>query len=515
MKTFDSRKRWWLFFIVGLLAASPVFGGGNGGGTQPTEQPQISWFDSWSTRVDWSMDTYVVKEYAKQMDNAIIDIMTGDSEKLTALIAAGDVPDLMGRRLSRTQAIDVGMKGVLYPLDTKFDQLPSINKWRKTYKEYDANMVAPDGHQYFLPRISGYPYFYSGPVISPLVKKYGVDPAKGDIETFDDLYEILKKFKNDYPDSYPWVTRRGFGRSYREGCNMFGTHDLFYLNPELGDYSYGPMEENYRLMVEYMAKCYKEGLMHPDWFTMEEDPWRETMEAGKAFFTVDAMSQGSWMGGDTEDTETWWIPFLVPKFHGKRYYTTFQFWNVWPNPFFMVGAKSEHVDSIVKFLDWFYSDEGQVFIRYGKAGETSTKQAEGCYALNIPEGKDRTEWLQELGIAYMFTSVVLLKDPAECPTPESIPLDKFTRAAEKMVVDNNSMLPPMPVLSFTDDEFDQMKQIQTDLDTAAMENTILFIRGLKPLSDWDKYIQELKKLGVDEALKIHRAAYKRYQDAMK
>ena len=115
----------------------------------------------------------------------------------------------------------------------------------------------------------------------------------------------------------------------------------------------------------------------------------------------------------------------------------------------------------------------------------------------------------------MFTSVVLLKDPAECPTPESIPLDKFTRAAEKMVVDNNSMLPPMPVLSFTDDEFDQMKQIQTDLDTAAMENTILFIRGLKPLSDWDKYIQELKKLGVDEALKIHRAAYKRYQDAMK
>ena len=538
MKTNSSkRKAWWTLILVGLLASSPLFGGGGGQTAQPAEQPQIRWFANWSTQIKWSQDLYAMKEYSRQMDNAIINIEVGDSSKLVALIAAGDVPDLMFRNLNRTQALDIGIKGVLFPLETKFSQMPSINKWRKTYKEYDANMVAPDGHQYFTPRISGYPYWYSVPLISPVVKKYGIDPANGDIATFEDLYNIMKRLKQDYPDSYPWVTRRGFGRSYREGCQIFGTWDLFYLNERVGDYVYGPMEENYRLMVEYMARCYKEGLMHPDWFTMEEDPWRETMQAGKAFFTTDAMNQGTWMGGDAADPTTWWIPFLTPKFKGTQYYTTFQFRNVWPDPFFMVGAKSKNVDSIVKLIDWFYSDEGQMFPRFGKPGEIFTKTASGCYTINAPEGREgdkgqlqaseQDEWLMELGVSpqsgkYMFNGVVLLsgdklrtQSQGVCPTEADLPLMDFTAKGMKMVEDNKSMMPPQPVLSFTDEEFDTLKQIETDIGTAAMENTIQFIRGLKPLSEWSNYIQELKRLGVDQALVIYRDANKRYQASLK
>jgi putative aldouronate transport system substrate-binding protein len=75
--------------------------------------------------------------------------------------------------------------------------------------------------------------------------------------------------------------------------------------------------------------------------------------------------------------------------------------------------------------------------------------------------------------------------------------------------------PPQPVLAFTPDEFDIVKQVKTDVETVTEEWSAQFIRGVKPLSAWNDYVAELKKVGVDEWVKIYEAAYTRYKAKLK
>jgi putative aldouronate transport system substrate-binding protein len=37
-----------------------------------------------------------------------------------------------------------------------------------------------------------------------------------------------------------------------------------------------------------------------------------------------------------------------------------------------------------------------------------------------------------------------------------------------------------------------------------------FIFGTTPLSKWDDYVKQIQKMGLDEMMKIHQAAYQRY-----
>ena len=42
------------------------------------------------------------------------------------------------------------------------------------------------------------------------------------------------------------------------------------------------------------------------------------------------------------------------------------------------------------------------------------------------------------------------------------------------------------------------------------ENYVSFLTGVKPLSEWDSFIADMKSFGMDELLEIYQAAYDRY-----
>ena len=500
--------------LVLLLSSLQVFAGG----TQPAaqaEKPTITFMFEFGSRTEWSEDTYMIQEIGEKID-AVIKPVDGSKEKLQAMIASKDLPDFMYGMISRLEAMDFGTKGVFFPLDTKFDKTPNINKWRKTYPEWNAILTASDGHQYCTPWVSEFPYFFYAPHLSPLIRNYGIDPRK-DIETFEDLYEIFKTFKKDYPDSYPWVTRRALTRHLYIFGTMGSSEGSFY--PKGGKYVFAPMDENYRLMVEYMKRCYSEGLMHPDFFTMNEDPWREAMATEKAFFTVDQFRQRMGYGSaDPEDESTWWISFIVPKFKGKRYYTSNDFGYVDNSSRYYASAGTEHIDKIMQYIDWQYTEEGSLWAMFGTLGETSEKTAEGYVRWKVPEGEDLLTWSWSKGF-YQFRNA--LQTEAVFFNPERIAqqggqsnldlwMDDLTYFKE-----SGTVMPPVPVLTFTDDEYEKVKQFETDIKTYAEENIVQFIRGVKPLSEWNDYVNELKKLGIEELLEVYQAAYDRFTALMK
>jgi putative aldouronate transport system substrate-binding protein len=51
----------------------------------------------------------------------------------------------------------------------------------------------------------------------------------------------------------------------------------------------------------------------------------------------------------------------------------------------------------------------------------------------------------------------------------------------------------------------------TDVNTYSDEMVLKFILGAEPLSNFDNYVAQLKKLGIDDAVKITQTAYDRFK----
>ena len=63
------------------------------------------------------------------------------------------------------------------------------------------------------------------------------------------------------------------------------------------------------------------------------------------------------------------------------------------------------------------------------------------------------------------------------------------------------------VITFTAEQNDILAQYGSDLESYLSENYLQFVDGSKPLSEWDSYVAELNKIGLDQVLAVYQSAY--------
>jgi len=491
------------------LAATPVFGAGEEEGTSAGPPSMQIYANYWDRNPSWSPETFVVRKFA-EIAGADLELVTGDAQKLKTLVASGDLPDTMWGGFNRLEAMDFGVRGALYPIDTLFDMMPNLAVWRDRYPEYDGAMTAPDGHQYSTASVVEFTQLRRAPSISPRVRDLGVDPH-ADIQTMQDLLSVLGRFKAEWPENFPWVTRRGIRDGYHV---MFGTNHSIYLNPQTDRWTYGELEENYRGMIDILRQAWADGLMHPDFMSMTEDPWREIMSQDKAYFTTGPYSQISWQATDRADPDTWWIPILAPEFDGTRYWSTIQNPRVLDNSLWHLSAGTEVAEHAARLIDWLYGDEGVYYIYFGEVGVTSELDDLGYgYYEHFPEG-ERVAWMWEQGFHFFRYNVVHSLWELNPSKAGSAAEKVFTDEVADFYIGNDSVRPPEPVLTFTQDELDRIKQIRADADAFALEGAAGFIRGSRPMSEWGDFVSRLERIGVKELEAIHNAAYERLKELL-
>ena len=72
-------------------------------------------------------------------------------------------------------------------------------------KDDVEELALKDGKRYFMPQLFDQPFYDGGLIMrQDYLEEKGFDAPK----TFDDLYEILKAYKAEHPDSYPLRRRR-------------------------------------------------------------------------------------------------------------------------------------------------------------------------------------------------------------------------------------------------------------------------------------------------------------------
>ena len=63
----------------------------------------------------------------------------------------------------------------------------------------------------------------------------------------------------------------------------------------------------------------------------------------------------------------------------------------------------------------------------------------------------------------------------------------------------------------TTEEGEDYTAVMSEVETYVEENIPKFIIGDRDLAEWDTYVQDIKNMGIDEALEIQSACVERYE----
>jgi putative aldouronate transport system substrate-binding protein len=507
------RKRWSFALIVVVVCAmlAACSGGGNGtgagagqsagadgGAPKPdTRKPvtlsaMVQSHPSYPFREDWMIwDVY------KQLRNVTLDVSAYQGnwwETIPLIIGSGDMPDLMWMS-GRDNFHKYGGEGALVDLNEHLDKMPNLKKFIDEHPDLTALMLSADGKLYMPPTIGGF------------AENSGIFMYRADIfeannlnvpTTFAELKDVLIRLKQLYPDSYPMMVNKLNNIVYGY-AGPFGTGDGYYYNDEKGAMAYGPMEDGFRDMVAYFAELYAAGVIPIDFLTIDSSQLNQLMTTNGSFFyygyvdNIDSFNQAGQATNPQFRLEAM-IPPVGPagQYNGTRLYIT---------EGLTITTTTRKLDEALEFLDWLYTEEAKEAVSWGLEG-VSYEVVDGKKKY-VDAITDLTALTRDFGIKSAGNFQWIDQNAWM-----SLLSETSGRAQEIAL---NYMKPRKPTPALTPEEIDAISLKRDAIGKYYQENVSKFIVGQRPMSEWDDYVQDLIKLGVNDVLAVWQGAYERQQ----
>ncbi|MDX3312189.1 ABC transporter substrate-binding protein [Streptomyces sp. NPDC054884] len=442
-------------------------------------------------------------------------------KKRSVLIGAGDAPFLIPKTYHPSEVAFVS-SGAILPVSEYTHLMPNfrdkVRKW-KLEPELDS-IRQSDGKYYLLPGLhekvkSGYSLSFRTDVLG----KLGLSLPT----TWDEVYDVFKALRAEYPDRYPfsdrWSTNTPFpaaalcsylGQSF--GVRAGWTYDNISFDAKKDAFVFTGATDGYRQMVEYLRKLVAEKLMDPESFTQTDDNALQKL-LGQKTFAISANPQElvqSYRYNLEKQVKGATIE-MIPVPLGPA------------GPVVLGGArlenglmistkalKSDTFVAMMQFVDWlWYSDEGQRFAKWGVQGTTYTHTG-GQYRPSpgislMGSDPDAPKDLQK---DYGFFNGVFTYGGSWALVSSSFSPD------EKKFQDTMSQreqLPIGPAHPLQSVEQEQASLWDTPLRDHVTQNTLKFALGKRPLSDWERYLSELKGKNMDRLVELHNKARERFE----
>ena len=276
------------------------------------------------------------------------------------------------------------------------------------------------------------------------------------------------------------------------------------------------MEERYRYIVEYLADLYAEGLVDSDMFSVSSDEQNARRQSDR----YGVLPSQTWPDKvEKYDPDEWTsMPLMGSKYLTEREYAT-------GIPGFVatqaaVSANTEYPEAVIRLLDYMFSVEGSYLFRIPKTPDNYD-------FTNADINKDVLAYLNEknaetvdqgiMGANFYGTSGCFWNgalNQYQLPTTEYANNLLKTLDELRVPYGNSGKVNYVysHLLKFTSEENEVIAQYKTDLDTYVKERLSLWISGEEQLTDdtWQKYIEQCKKLHVDELTKVYQKAVDRY-----
>jgi putative aldouronate transport system substrate-binding protein len=347
--------------------------------------------------------------------------------------------------------------------------------------------------------------------------------------TVDDFYQMLKAFKTKDPNRNGKADEIPLSGSYVSGWNT--KIDPFLMMPFIyndggnrhlvrnGKIIQAYDQPEWREGLRYMRKLYAEGLILRDTFTQDQNQLKAIGE------NPDVAILGAWAGGHVgiafqmegpshRDQIYKTIPPLVGL--SKERYARYTPDYGWGN--YYITNKAKNPAAAVRLGDFMYTPEYSVWNGWGMKGDSWTDPDPGTVGLDghSPATRKQTKswgtgdplvWWNQLGSFLQSTEVRTGAQRSNNPSDLEVILFDETRKNYEPFTPPMSMI--VPPLTYGEKVSAELSDLETTLNSFVNEYTVRFITGDLDVNsaDWDKYLAELKKIGVDRYVEIKQQAY--------
>lgn len=493
-----------------------------GGGTGEhliTEEPLTLTAHIHNANTEVLSDDWIIEQKAGEMTNIYLKGVasvneTDSTNAFNLMIASKDLPDIVGGE--SINLIKYGMEGAFMPLEDLIKQhAPNIQKMLDENPDVKAAITAADGHIYYLPTLEDSQVSQTWFIRQDWLDKLGLDIP----ETVDELHDVLLAFATQDPngngkkDEIGFLNRNGYMSDLTGGTSalysLFGVNTTFHINQE-GKIALGAYTPEFKEAMKCVSEWYAEGLIDPEIFTRGGN-------ARDILFPVDN-------GGLTHD----WYPstssyniklqeavpgfklvgMLPPKdINGNQ-------WEVESRQTVTgkgtaISAANQHAEETIKYLDFWWTEEGSRLMTYGIEGDTYTmKDGEPVYTDKVLNNDlPINAYIKKLGgQQYYITHVNLSAYENFMMSPEGIDVLKLYQDSNVV----NKLYPKLPAMSLTEEETELIQSKWPIISTYILEQIQKWtFDGSTIDSGFDKYMSDIKAMGIDEILSAYQNAYDR------
>ncbi len=345
--------------------------------------------------------------------------------------------------------------------------------------------------------------------------------------SWDELYDAFLVLKEAYPDSYALSSRNGTNYMIGQiayslgsgGFEGFNTTNGMYYEPNQDQYLYGPIQEEFKTVIEYLNNMYTDGLLHPDYAVMTRDLAWENLSSGTLFFYYDnnSFAARTFNPALQEVTEEAMFDMLDPMENSYGETRSLSYQKDWlDSDNIIVNSNVERPEDVVKFFDWLYTEEGMMISNFGVEGES----------YNIVDGEIIVS--DELQEKHATTADVLSSIQAELGVGQFnftpyIDETWFKQTTDALMVENGARIDTnieagttvnmknTMTLAFTEEENSELATLETNVMTVFNSEIDKFITGARPMSEYDDFIDELNAQGAQQIEDMYNEVFSRIQ----
>lgn len=427
-------------------------------------------------------------------------------EKRNLSLAGGDLPDVYYKMdMPIADLARYGAEGTFIPLNDLIEEhAPNIKAMFEKYPDIKEALTMLDGNIYSLP--------YAMDVVSPRVTNKHflnmewLEMAGGTMPTTtEELFDALMLMKaydyngNSEADELLIIaeTFKGMVGSFAGAFGVanrswvIGNYDEDPENP--GKVRYWPASADYKAELEYLAKLYANGLIDPEMITQQAGEYTAKAAQGAGLNVFINNSTGGAYASKYEGL----VPLVGPNGHQNWVGVLSRARNI--GAFVLTSVNQNPVETI-KWVDYFYSEEGSLLYFMGVEGET--------YKMN--EAGTKYEYLPDIakdpGGLTFDQSVGRYVPWAGVGGPALATYEVFSGAAVNPISQAASdKMEPYLVeywtpLRYTEEENEEVIALEGQLNPYIDQMTAEFVTGRKSFDEWDAYVDMMYQMGLEELL---------------
>jgi len=447
--------------------------------------------------------------------------------QLGVALAGDDMPDLIfdlyNEGLDKASVLKYGQQGMFVDYKKYIKYMPDLTTLMDANPESYACVENDDGSMYALPCFTETPTAFTGPLYyrTDMFKEAGVSVPK----TTDELLQTVKTLQQYFgKDNNKFIAFQPYSSTH------LTQNLLYYLFPSFGDdvdiefgskdgktVTYNYISDQYRHMMEYVNQLYVSGGFDKNIFSEDGTNAKAVILGNNTaittlgtIYTKDNFKSGNY---DVSVFDPLTSQYTSKQKYAKGYASRMGM--------FEISSKCKDIDTMVKWVNALYADVdhpiaqgvSSISMWLGIKGTTwdfddSSKQT---YTIKVPSdySGDALSYLTEYGLSNAANCVFMSMNSS------SLGLLCKGNGTKDHLLPYAVQIFPKDFLSFTEDESSKLAEAYTDIQEYISKSLASFVTQGVNDSSWNAYVDTVKKMGIDDIVKIYQDAFDRYNSKVK